>query len=97
MRLARPSAGERGKPRREIGSISASISRSTSSESLKPSGPNSLMPLSSYGLCEAEIITPRSARIERVSMATAGVGIGPSSSTSMPTEVKPATSAYSIM
>src|SRR2546427_344137 len=35
------------------------------------------MPLSSYGLCEAEIITPRSARIERASMATAGVGIGP--------------------
>ena len=28
--------------------------------------------------------------MERVSMATAGVGIGPSSSTSMPTEVKPA-------
>ena len=38
-------------------------------------------------------MTPRSARIERVSMATAGVGIGPSSSTSIPTEVKPATSA----
>ena len=35
--------------------------------------------------------------MERVSMATAGVGIGPSSSTSMPTEVKPATSAFSIM
>src|SRR6266700_178888 len=48
------------------------------------------MPLSSYGLCEAEIITPRSARIERASMATAGVGIGPSCSTSMPTEVNPA-------
>ena len=30
-------------------------------------------------------------------MATAGVGIGPVSSTSMPTEVKPATSAVSIM
>ena len=30
-------------------------------------------------------------------MATAGVGIGPSCSTSMPTEVKPATSAVSIM
>ena len=42
-------------------------------------------------------MTPRSARIERVSMATAGVGTGPSKSTSMPTEVKPATSAYSIM
>jgi hypothetical protein len=48
-------------------------------------------------LCEAEIITPRSARIDRVNMATAGVGIGPSKSTSIPTEVKPATSAVSIM
>jgi hypothetical protein len=49
------------------------------------------------GLCEAEIITPRSARIERVSMATPGVGSGPNRRTSMPTEVKPATSAGSIM
>jgi len=55
------------------------------------------MPLSSKGLCEAEIMTPRSARMERVSIPTAGVGIGPVSSTSMPTEVKPATSAVSIM
>ena len=42
-------------------------------------------------------MTPRSQRIERVSMATAGVGIGPVRSTSTPTEVKPATSAVSIM
>ena len=35
--------------------------------------------------------------MERVSTPTAGVGIGPVSSTSMPTEVKPATSAVSIM
>ena len=55
------------------------------------------MPLSSKGLCEAEIMTPRSARMERVSIPTAGVGIGPVSSTSMPTEVKPATSAVSII
>jgi len=53
--------------------------------------------LSSNGLCEAEIITPMSQRSEWVSIATAGVGIGPSSSTSMPTAVKPATSAFSIM
>ena len=33
----------------------------------------------------------------RVSIATAGVGIGPSSTTSMPTLVKPATIADSIM
>ena len=78
-------------------SSSCSICFSTSSDSLKPCGPNSLMPLSSNRLCEAEIITPRSARIDLVSIATAGVGIGPSSSTSMPTEVKPATMAYSIM
>jgi hypothetical protein len=35
--------------------------------------------------------------MERVSMATAGVGIGPVWNTSMPTDVKPATSAVSIM
>ena len=46
---------------------------------------------------ETEIITPRSARIERVIIATAGVGKGPNSRTSMPTEVKPATRAGSII
>ncbi len=60
-------------------------------------GANSLMPLSEKLLWEAEIITPRSARIERVIIATAGVGSGPNRRTSMPTEVKPATSAGSIM
>ena len=44
-----------------------------------------------------EIITPRSARNSRVSIATAGVGIGPNKTTSMPTEVNPATIADSIM
>jgi hypothetical protein len=48
------------------------------------------MPLSSNGLWLAEIITPTSARISRVSMATAGVGSGPSRTTSMPTLVNPA-------
>ena len=42
-------------------------------------------------------MTPRSARMERVSIPTAGVGIGPVRSTSIPTEVKPATKAVSIM
>jgi hypothetical protein len=42
-------------------------------------------------------MTPTSARIEGVSIATAGVGIGPSKSTSMPTEVKPETKAFSII
>ena len=37
-----------------------------------------------------------SVRIDRVSMATAGVGIGPSRRTSRPIAVKPATSAVSI-
>ena len=35
--------------------------------------------------------------MERVIIATAGVGSGPNSRTSMPTEAKPATSAGSIM
>ena len=78
-------------------SISASIASSSSSDSLYPSGPNSLMPLSWNGLWLAEIITPMSARISRVSKATAGVGSGPVWITSMPTLVKPATSAFSIM
>ena len=45
--------------------------------SLKPSGPKNLIPLSSCGLWLAEIITPTSARIERTSSPTAGVGTGP--------------------
>ncbi len=55
------------------------------------------MPLSAKSLCEAEIITPRSARIDRVIIATAGVGSGPNRRTSMPTLVKPATRAGSII
>jgi len=55
------------------------------------------MPLSSNGLCEAEIITPRSARNERVSIAIAGVGNGPTRVTSMPAPTNPATSAGSSM
>ena len=60
----------RGEAMADVGSPSAPRSRARSRRSsLKPSGPNSLMPLSSNGLCEAEIITPRSARRLRVSMA----------------------------
>jgi hypothetical protein len=55
------------------------------------------MPLSWNGLCEAEIITPRSALSERVSIAIAGVGSGPSNTTSMPMATKPAVSAGSSM
>ena len=42
-------------------------------------------------------MTPISALSERVSMATAGVGIGPSTKASTPAAVKPATSAFSSM
>jgi hypothetical protein len=48
-------------------------------------------------LWDAEIITPRSARRLRVSMAIAGVGTGPDRITSTPTLVNPAVSAGSIM
>ena len=76
--------------------IIASIRISVSSDNLKPSGPNSLMPLSSNELCDAEIMTPISARRLRVSMAIAGVGSGPTRVTSMPAAMKPAVNAGSI-
>ncbi len=75
----------------------ASISASASSDSLNPSGPKNLIPLSSCGLWLAEIITPSAARIERVRKPTAGVGTGPRSSTFIPVEVRPAVSAFSSM
>ena len=53
------------------------------------------MPLSCAGLWLALIMTPRSARIDRVSSPTAGVGTGPSNSTFIPVEVNPAVSAFS--
>ena len=40
---------------------------------------------------------PRSARRERVNMAMAGVGNGPTRVTSIPDERKPETSAFSII
>jgi hypothetical protein len=42
-------------------------------------------------------MTPTSARIARVSMAMAGVGSGPVSSTSMPAARNPEVIAYSSM
>ena len=95
MRLARPiSLGAAG----SIGpSRMASISVSTSSDSLKPSGPKNLIPLSTAGLCEAEIMMPRSARMDRVRNPTAGVGTGPRSRTFIPVEHSPAVSAFSSM
>jgi len=83
--------------RNEKGAVIASISASASSLSLNPSGPKNLMPLSWCGLWLAEIMIPRSARIERVRNPTAGVGTGPKSSTFIPVEVNPAVSAFSSM
>ena len=55
------------------------------------------MPLSWYGLWDAEITTPASARMLRVRNATAGVGSGPTSRTSAPMEQIPDASAVSNM
>ena len=77
--------------------IRLSIRSSTSSGSLKPSRPKNLIPLSGYGLWEAEMTTPASARIEWVRNAIPGVGIGPTSRTSPPIAQIPADSAVSNM
>ena len=55
------------------------------------------MPLSSNGLCEAEITTPASHRIDEVMNAMPGVGSGPVSQTSAPIDTMPAASADSNM
>ena len=72
-----------------------SISVSASSDSLNPSGPKNLMPLSSCWLWLAEIITPTSARMDLTNNPMAGVGTGPRRRTFMPVEVNPAVSAFS--
>ena len=56
---------------------------------------NSLMPLSGIALCDAEIITPRSASRAPTRYATAGVGSTPTRSASAPAAVSPATTAAS--
>jgi len=95
MREALPSASEATVENGR--SSSASIASSTASASFSPCAEKNLMPLSSCGLCEAEITMPASARSERVRNATAGVGIGPSSLTSQPAATRPASSAASNM
>src|SRR3954465_8609252 len=55
------------------------------------------MPLSSNGLCEAEITTPASHRIDAVMNAMPGVGSGPVSQTSAPIATMPDASADSNM
>ena len=57
----------------------ASIASSSASASLCPPRAKNLMPLSGIGLCDAEIITPRSASRAAVRNATAGVGSTPTS------------------
>jgi len=75
----------------------ASISPSTASASFMPSPEKNLIPLSSKGLCEAEIITPAERRSALVRNATPGVGIGPTRSVSTPAAERPASSADSSM
>ncbi len=75
----------------------ASISASSSSESLRPSWLKNLMPLSANGLCEAETTTPASAPRFSTSAASPGVGITPAICTRPPPLVMPATSAASSM
>jgi hypothetical protein len=55
------------------------------------------MPLSWYGLCDALMTMPASARIDEVMKAMAGVGKGPVSQTSAPIDTMPASSALSNM
>ncbi len=74
----------------------ASTSRSTTSVNFSPLPENTLMPLSSYGLCEAEMTTPASYVPVRVRNATAGVGTTPTLVTDAPSPQAPCASSASI-
>src|ERR671918_489103 len=91
MRPTLPPWGRGPSPSR----TSRSISSSTSSGSLKPSPENSLMPLSSAGLWEADTTAPACAWRSWVMNATAGVGTMPTRRTSPPAEQAPAAMADS--
>ena len=65
------------------------------SSNFPPPRENNLIPLSGIGLCDAEIITPRSAPDSATRCAIAGVGRTPTRKTSTPALVKPATTAAS--
>ena len=67
----RPVGRSHGSPMR------ASISASIESSSLPPPRANNLIPLSGIALCEAEIITPRSAFVAATRYEIAGVGRTP--------------------
>ena len=53
------------------------------------------MPLSAYGLCEAEMTQPSSAPSRPTSIATPGVGMTPAVSATPPPETMPSTRASS--
>src|SRR3954451_17880301 len=76
-------------------SSARSISSSASSESLKPSGPKNLMPLSANGLCDALSTAARSKPYACSSSGAAGVGSTPPSSASPPAAATPAATADS--
>ena len=62
-----------------------------------PSLENTLMPLSSAGLCDAEMTTPASARMLCVMNAMPGVGSTPVRQATPPIDVTPASKALSSM
>jgi hypothetical protein len=71
------------------------MASSSSSSSLWPPRARNLMPLSGIGLCDAEIMTARSASSSPVRCATAGVGMTPRRCTSTPADASPAITAAS--
>ncbi len=73
----------------------ASTARSTDSVNFSPRPENTLMPLSSNGLCDAEITMPASYP-ERVRYAMAGVGTTPALVTTAPSPEAPCASSASI-
>ena len=73
------------------------MSSSTASGSLKPWASNSLMPLYSGGLWEAEMTTPPSQCSSRTSSAMAGVGMIPANSAVPPIDMTPAATDDSSM
>src|SRR3954468_1208841 len=74
----------------------ASISISAASESLKPSWPKILIPLSRHGLCEAEMTIPAAKARVRARYATPGVVITPALSAVAAAEASPAATDSAI-
>ena len=74
---------------------SASTRSSTSSRSFSPVEEKSFTPLSSAGLCEALIMTPRSKSFVFVSQASPGVVSRPALTLSTPSSLRPAAMARS--